>query len=366
MKIIISPVGTSSLTNGAGDYIRNILNEHANARSREELPKEQAAALDGYVQERRGFIEKMDKAAAKKISAELHSLLILLEEDPPEPRDVVYLIPTSTYIGKLTAQIVCDFLLKMKLNVQELVVQGLQTKSSADLQVAFSELVLQIDSLHQQYKPQQAKIIFNLTGGFKAIQGFLQTLSVVYADETIYIFERENELMRIPRLPLKMVAEDYVKEKLTLWRRLAMDLPVACEQLKAIPETFLFSLDEACILSAYGVLVWNNVRSSFYEVELLESPSPKIVYATGFAKSLERLNKLQLSKLNSQIDKLAKYLETGTSDMLKSLSFKKITANAKQGSSHEFYAWSDGAAERVYCHYDAETRVVLDVFDEHL
>ncbi|MDY0152355.1 MAG: hypothetical protein RBS43_08805 [Candidatus Cloacimonas sp.] len=366
MKVIITPVGTSSLTNGAEESIRQLLAEYANAPNRDDIPNQQAAALDSYVQKRRKFVDKMDKAEAKKNSAELHSLLILFEEDPPEPRDIIYLIPTATYIGRLSTLMVSDFLKRMNLNVQELIVPGLQTKCSADLRAAFSELVLQIDAISQQYKPQQARLIFNLTGGFKAIQGFLQTLSVVYADETIYIFERERELMRIPRLPFKMEAKDYVVDNLLLWRRLDLGLTVDCATLKSIPDTFLFWIGDECILSEYGTLVWNNVKGELYDKEFLEPPSSKIALASGFLRSIAGLQSLQLCQLNSQVDKLAKYLETDAADMLKSLSFKKITAGAKPGSTHEFYAWSDNGAKRVFCHYDTENQVVLDALGDHL
>jgi hypothetical protein len=52
--------------------------------------------------------------------------------------------------------------------------------------------------------------------------------------------------------------------------------------------------------------------------------------------------------------------------MLKSLSFKSITPNAKPGSTHEFYAWSDNGADRVYCHYDNNKVLILDELGDHL
>jgi hypothetical protein len=34
-------------------------------------------------------------------------------------------------------------------------------------------------------------------------------------------------------------------------------------------------------------------------------------------------------------------------------------------STHEFYAWSDGAAKRIYCHYE-DNVIVIDRLGEHL
>ena len=366
MKIVISPVGTSSLTNSADNEIRNLLNTYANAKRREDIPKEDLKLLDAHVQKRRGFIASLDKKQAKQISAELHSLLILLEESPPEARDVYFLIPTSTYIGVITMLIVQDFLEALGLNVRILRVNGLQTKSSLDLHLAFSELVVEIDTIFKTYTPMFAKIIFNLTGGFKAIQGFLQTLSVVYADETIYIFEKDSELMRIPRLPIKIVPGDYIKENPTSWRRLALGLAVEPDLHKQIPDTFIFRIEDECTLSEYGRLVWNNVQCEIYSKNLLDSPSGKIAYGEKFHRSLSGLNRDQLCAINTQIDILCRYLETGNSAMLKSLSFKTITKNAKPGSTHEFYAWSNDGAKRVYCHYTPDNILILDELGDHL
>lgn len=366
MKIVVSPVGTSSLTNGADAETRAILTRYANARQREEIPHSDLAILDGYIVQRRAEIAKMNQDGAKHCSAELHGLLILVDENPPEPRDCYYLIPTSTYIGEITHQIVQDYLQNMGLAVEVIRINGLQTNCSQELHQAFSELVVQIDAMYQTYKPQNAQIIFNLTGGFKAVQGFLQTLSVVYADETIYVFERESELMRIPRLPIKMVAEDYIKDYPFTWRRLALGLSVKPEQVKAIPSAFLFELEGECTLSEYGRLVWQNVRAELYSQEILPCPCAKASYGKKFIASTAGLNGAQYAKLNRQIDVLCCYLESSGKDMLKSLSFKKLSQVRPPDSSHEFYAWSDDGAARVYCHYSKDQMLILDELGSHL
>ena len=366
MKIVISPIGTSSLTNGADEQTRSILNTYANARRREEIPQQILAILDAYIAKRKAAFAVMDRDAAKKSSAELHSLLILLEEHPPQARDRYYLIPTSTYIGEITYRIVLEYLEAMGLDVHTIRINGLQTNSSRDLHLAFSDLVVEIDALYQSYKPQNAKIIFNLTGGFKAIQGFLQTLSVVYADETVYVFERESELMRIPRLPVKMVAEDYIRDNPLIWRRLALGQSVDADQLTDIPSTFLFELDGQIILSEYGNLLWQNVKTELYKEGILPCPSSKAQYSPKFEKSTLGLSPDRYYQLNRQIDVLCRYLESERQDMLKSLSFKKISDNAVAGSTHEFYAWSDDGAKRVFCHYSEANVLILDELDNHL
>jgi hypothetical protein len=48
------------------------------------------------------------------------------------------------------------------------------------------------------YRESGYHIVFNLTGGFKSIQGWMQTLGMFYADEIVYIFETGKELLPGP------------------------------------------------------------------------------------------------------------------------------------------------------------------------
>jgi CRISPR/Cas system-associated protein Csm6 len=66
-------------------------------------------------------------------------------------------------------------------------------------------------------------VVFNLTGGFKSVQGFLQAISSFYADETIYIFQFSSELLQIPRLPIKLDTQGIIDENLTIFRRLGLN-----------------------------------------------------------------------------------------------------------------------------------------------
>jgi len=64
------------------------------------------------------------------------------------------------------------------------------------------------------YKRNGYRVIFNLTGGFKSVQGFLQSIASLYADEAVYVFETASELLRAPRMPLRLDM-NVVKENIT-------------------------------------------------------------------------------------------------------------------------------------------------------
>jgi len=366
VKIIFCPVGTSILTNGADERAKEILRDFANAVKREEMPRSEADYIDAYIKQRSDDIPRMDNDRAKKISAELHSLLILFEEESPHSDDIIYLIPTNTYFGSKSADLVQRFLSKIDLRIEVMEIPGLQTKSQYDLHRSFIRLVREIHGIFEAHRYRKSRYIFNLTGGFKAVQGFLQTLSMIYADETVYIFESESSLMRIPRLPVKLQAEQYIRDNIDLWRRLSMNLSVDEKRMGEIPSTFYYQIGDEYILSEYGELIWQNVICDVYGKKVLQPPSEKIVLCDRFLGSVANLSSDRSTKLNRQIDCLAAYLEGNRQSMLKSLGFKSIGSNAKKGSTHEFYAWSDQDAKRVFCHYDDEQRLVLDLLDDHL
>jgi hypothetical protein len=117
--------------------------------------------------------------------------------------------------------------------------KDLRTDDLSSFQVALADIVRFCEETVEGYRKNGYRVIFNLTGGFKSVQGFLQTLALFYADETFYVFESSEELLRIPRLPVKMDAENIVREHLPVFRRLSLGLKVDQEEIKKLPETFL-------------------------------------------------------------------------------------------------------------------------------
>src|SRR5699024_2068351 len=98
-KLILSPVGTSLLTNLPGKNPR-LINENANALETEieEETKNMISDLERKVQ---ALFEENDTEKLKQGSAELNSLLTLYNNRfEGHQRDVHVLIATDTYLGK--------------------------------------------------------------------------------------------------------------------------------------------------------------------------------------------------------------------------------------------------------------------------
>src|SRR5699024_1659300 len=139
------------------------------------------------------------------LSAELNGILTFYEDKlHKRQQDQHYLLCTDTWLGEQTAQLVKFWLEKHGLGVQLYRQSDLKTEDLTSFQLALSEIVKKFSVIIEGYCNQEYYIVFNLTGGFKSVQGFLQTLAMFYADEAIYIFETGTELLRIPRLPLQM------------------------------------------------------------------------------------------------------------------------------------------------------------------
>jgi hypothetical protein len=193
------------------------------------------------------------------------------------------------------------------------------------------------------------------------VQGFLQTLAMFYADEAIYVFESGSALLRIPRLPVVLKADEEVRQHLAVFRRLGKNLASAA--VSGVPETLLMQCGGEVALSPWGSLVWERTRKEIYREQLWPAPSAKLVYGAGFETSLHRLPPDRLQQINERVDDLVAYLETHQDQ--RSLRFHELKGNPTPPSTHEVYAWSDQDARRIYGQFDGDT-FVLDRLGKHL
>lgn len=365
-RLILSPCGTSLLTNGSTDEERRLLNRHANTRTVDDLGEDRAA-VEGRVSAVQRLLANADAVQAKRASAELNGILSLYDEEPKNARDHHIVLCTDTWLGEQTGRIVEGWLRRNGHTSVELRRQSdLQTADLQLFQSALSDLVQWLDSMIDGYRQQQYRILFNLTGGFKSVQGFLQTLGNLYADETLYVFEAPNSpLLRIPRLPVRLDIIDTVRQHINVIRRLANGLSVSSTDLSGVPETFLLRIDNAVSLSPWGTVVWEQARKKLYCERVWPTPSDRIQYGPEFLDSTQGQPGDRWLNLNDKLDKLAVYLEGDQTKPLRSLDLKALKGNPKPPSTHEFNAWADRDAKRVFCHYEGDT-LILDRLDKAL
>lgn len=364
---VLSPCGTSLLTNHTIDKAeRDLIGYYANTKKPEQIDLEDLTKLQLITDRARHDLNISNLEIAAKKSAELNGIIKLYEGQVEHKQDYHLLLCTDTWLGETTATLVAEWLRAKGVMVEIKRQIDLQTQDIEAFQTALSEIVGWCEEIIPGYRSRGYKIIFNLTGGFKSVQGFLQTLATFYADESIYIFETAQDLLRIPRLPVQMVAGETVRQNLTIFRRLSVNLPVS--KTTTIPETLLMKVDGLIGLSPWGELVWEQTKDTIYREGLYPSPSEKLKFGKSFEESVRKLAPDRFIHINDRIDQLAKNLETNGQYNPQSLDFKPLKGNPRPPSTHEMDAWADQDAKRIFGHFDHDRSdiFVLDKLDRAL
>ncbi|OQX15244.1 MAG: hypothetical protein BWK73_07390 [Thiothrix lacustris] len=346
-NLIVSTCGTSLLTNSTDEALRKLLTGHANLKNASDCPTTERLLIDNHLRQRASDVKQASDTELAKLSAEMNAIFKFYDGKLTSP-DMHILIHTDTWLGRETGNILRDILSQRGFSVDTPTISDLRTQDLDSFQLALSELVKWAVETLPAYQQQQYSVIFNLTGGFKSIQGFMQTLAMLYADETIYIFESNKELLRLPRLPVRLDGEQIVREHLAVLRPLALGLPVSHDTVDALPETLVLRLEDDRALSPWGELLWQQHKTAVYGKDFHTAPSAKIQFTDTFQRSIAGLSPDRYERLNQQIDKLAQFLHSDRKEALSSLHFKNLQISHHGGCTHEFAAWHDQSAKRVF------------------
>lgn len=359
---VLSLCGTSLLTNQADDE-RELITRHANVPNEQAISQEDLNSLHTLIRRTQSKLQEADVRDLPPMSAELNALFKLYDgQFDKAANHQHWLLCTDTWLGRQTGELIKETLgERLGLSsVQLCQPKDLRTEDLLTFQSALSDLVKWCE---ETIVPCQENyhVVFNLTGGFKSIQGFLQTLATFYADEAVYVFESGNELLRLPRLPIRLDIDDVVCRHLRVFRRLANGLGLdEPRPLDDIPGTLLLRFDDNVSLSPWGDLVWERTHKKMYQKKLWPSPSEKIIYGKRFEQSVEPLSPDRMEHVNKRIDQLARYLECG--DNPASLDFKPVRGK----DIHEIDAWADQDAKRMYGRLDERGVFTLEVLDNAL
>ena len=359
--LYVSICGTSLLTNSTDRETRRFLVDTANC-SDEELSNEDRRKIESRMADQVAVLNGSNLHDVRQLSAEFNTILGAYEERiPVGGQDVHILLHTDTFQGRLVAEALCDWLQAKKLNAQIQRVENLTTKSVNAFSDGVSWLIQWCEATLPGYRESKFQIVFNLTGGFKSLQGFMQTLGMIYGDELIYVFETGGELLRIPRLPLQFEESvgQSVRQHLQIFRRLQLSSAnVSWSDCQGIPETFLYRVADMVELSPWGKLVWERHRKEIYRESVLAFLSPKIVISSEVSKTIASFSSEEKCTFNERMDDLAEYLESDRKACLKRLDFKQLRGDPLPPSSHECDLWADRGAWRAFGHFERETFVI--------
>jgi len=358
--LLLSTCGTSVLTNDATPETRRWLTEIANKAA---LDDAGCQRLKAHVAECRNRLLSADTARRPRLPAEMDGIQAILARHSAHQVQH-FLVHTDTATGQSAAGVVKVILENDGHQVQFLTAAGLRTDEPSSFREALADLTRQIEELVPGYRADGWISIFNLTGGFKSISGYLQALGMLHADRCMFLFEGAPALMEIPRLPVRLVDADEVRRHLAVFRRLALGYGVGADEVGGIPDALLFMDDGQATTSVWGDVVWQRVRKPLLGEAVLAPLSSKLVLKDVIHKAFDGLQADRRVQVNEALDALSAHLDNKRS-LPKSNTFKRLEGKPAPPSTHELYVWSDGAAWRLYGHFEGE-RFIADSLGPHL
>lgn len=307
-NLIISTVGTSLITNPASKDKVVELYKYSNC-SEEECPEIIKGLIGSLVPIIKNKLRESNINEIRRISAELNGIYGFYNNDLNNRKnDIHFLISTNTYQGLKSAEVVCDYLKTKNIICDIFTPHNLSTKNKENFSEGIKDILKWFDETISGYKEKGYTIIFNLTGGFKSLQGYLNTLAMFYADKIVYIFESEqSELIEIPRLPVRIDLTPFKKNKVKLLLLNANKIFKSSE-FEELPEAIFDQLGDEVILSVWGDAIWKKIKSELFD-SLPEIPF--ITYNDKFRKMYsELIDKSKKTKLIETIAKVSVILES--------------------------------------------------------
>lgn len=317
-RLVIPTVGTSILTNQIDRGFENDwyfrLQETANSNSDE---------VKNYHPDVSEIIETLKERAEEKLnsgdigeireaSAELNGIYGLYQNQLEQGTDDVHLlVATDTEQGRSSAELVESFLRNQGvLQTSTYIPEQLSTASSDAFLHGTAKAIPFIQetifSFRRAYNNANnaAHVCFNLVGGFKALQGYFNTIGMFYANEIIYIFEESNEVITIPRLPITIDCSKIEPYKVQLAMMDVMEIPASWEEAKKVPKEWVLIIDRQMILSTWGQLLWNQCNEKFISGEK-PLKFPKIEYNSSFINDYESKSNQERISLHNQLARAA-------------------------------------------------------------
>lgn len=305
MKFFVHTVGTSLLGNCFADK-RSILNQMTNIKDPKDLNHEQNAVLEQLK------VFDILSQERKKISAELNALYTYDEKHKSDKTtDVHYLIHTDTITGELSARYVKEMIENDGYKQVNLVkIDELNTKNTYQFNQGIKNLFHWLN-LNLQKSDAKTEIIFNLTGGFKALQGYMNTAGMLYADKIIYIFETNADLVEIDKLPI-VLDQKTIKPYAKHFLLAEIMNTVEAKYLEQIIPIYKHVIDEFAELSPIGLLAWLAFKKEILNDSLLSFEH--LEYQNSFKDDF-KAKKRDVVKLQEVLAKVDYLLQQSNGDL---------------------------------------------------
>jgi len=362
--IVFSSCGTSILTNQATKEISSLLWKHANELNLDKIPQFERDPLNNHIDARKQKVISSSESEIAELSAELNGILSYSKSIKNQNIEHI-ILSTDTFLGRTTAETIRDWLISKGFSTSVELIKDLNTSSTESFQSGAVDIIKWCEDTFPGYRKSQYHIVFNLTGGFKSVQGLLQILAMIYADETVYVFQG-GTLLRIPRLPVQLDFSQEVRNNFYVMRKLAvLKVTLPTTETAPISDTLLLRIDDQAAISVWGEAMWEREHRSLYEEKIWQSPCEEVKFGPRFLDSTSPIAPDRKRHINERIDDLCHYMRSNRTQTLKSLDVKQIKGGKHGDSTHECDAWADQDAKRIFFHYEGNI-AVLDKLDRAL
>ena len=208
-KIIISTVGTSILA-GFDGYLKDKNGEqtkeiYKEARKRKIDKKDEKKLFDLAEEYYEKQLKGLDKNSYHNLSAEINALLKIGKEDAYVSEDKLYFLVSDTTEGEICGKLVKEFCEKYfeAKKTEVITIKGLQVYDAKKFETeAINNFVDEVININGKYDKSAYNVILNATGGYKAVIPYSTLLGTVFGLPVYYIFERSNQLIKLPNAPI--------------------------------------------------------------------------------------------------------------------------------------------------------------------
>jgi putative CRISPR-associated protein (TIGR02619 family) len=353
-RLVISTVGISLITAKLDPTVRALVNRNTNIVRLQPLPIDVREALDAGKMLTRTNLQKHEYGVAAELSS-LAAIFGWQTGHPPRipSTDELYLITTDTHVGHACVDALQEYFDDHGIAVQRIACNGLQTADPGELQIALADLTKQLSDIVELYRDSH-EVICNVTAGFKAISAYIQQTATLLRATTCYLFEQSKSLIYIPKMPITLDIQLFIDNPkyFVVMRQIWLNIEVTditgADEL--LDRAGIFFIDKAIVggyaFSAWGVVVWQEIRQRFYSQRLYAPPTTKIVFAEEkqLIKNIEKIDVKRFADVNESIDCLAQWCLNHTMPV-KSHTIKQIYGPV---ADYEIYAWNDGSSGRLF------------------
>jgi len=317
-KLVLSTIGISLLLSHQTPTEREVaprrLIDLANATT---LTPEDEGFINALSERVTETLDRGNIALIRRKSAELNGIFAIYEnQQPVGSPDMHVLVATDTYLGRRCATLVERYLQSRGLSVITYIPASLTTADTHAFETGIKELIYWCAENIPSYQEQGYSVLFNLVAAFKSLQGYLNTIGMFYADQILYLFEGASaQPIYIPRLPLKIDLDRLQPYATQLAMMAEGDAVVAVNDLDGLPSALYDQVNQDAIISQWGLLTWQQIRSELFKTDLLAFP--RLHYKNHFQREVKGLHTEEKVRLQAVLAKVATVLVESNGDVVK-------------------------------------------------